>query len=68
MYYASVYASVWTSMIRDDEQYICSSAFQYPGQLLKTQDCPGDSGTVGTYGLGYLHGVSWAVKRPGKYP
>ena len=32
-----------------DQQYNCSGAFQYPGQLLKIWDCPGDSRTVGAY-------------------
>ena len=32
-----------------DKQYICSSAFQYFGQLLKIWDCPGDSGTDEVY-------------------
>ena len=31
------------------QQYICSSAFRYPGQLLNIRDCPGDSGTIGAY-------------------
>ena len=34
-----------------DQQYSCSSTFQYPGQLLKNPDCPGDSGTVGAYDI-----------------
>ena len=48
--YYSVYVSVWTSSGTNNTIVVQPSGTMQ-GQLLKIQDCPRDSGTVGAYGL-----------------